>query len=105
MSTKSEDDWGRLADAIVAWSGKDRFAWPRRDETLVVQRFGTEVAAELMPWVHQLANDFFASDVDPAAQDLAAMGESAAAQFRRKHPELRSDAVEALAWCYTFDLR
>jgi hypothetical protein len=67
-----------------------------------VREFGTAGAAELLPWLRDLEDDFFASDARPVAPDLVTMGEPAAEDFRRKHPEISDEAVEALAWCYTF---
>jgi hypothetical protein len=33
------------------------------------------------------------------------MGDIASADFRSRHPDLCDEAVEALAWCYTFDYK
>jgi len=33
---------------------------------------------------------------------MVTMGELAAEDCTRKHPEISDEAVEALAWCYTF---
>lgn len=91
-----------MSDAIVAWSGWGETAWPADDEQRVVRRLGPELAEKLMPIVHQLEAEFFASDARVTAKDLGEMGDVAARRFRDLHAELNNDAVEALAWCYAF---
>lgn len=93
----------RLSEAIVVWTGKGTQAWPHQDEARVVEHLGEEVAAELLPLVLQLNDEFYASKAFETAPDLATMGEQASAEFRQLHPEITEAAVEALAWCYTFD--
>jgi hypothetical protein len=73
-----------------------------------VQRFGEELALGLLPIVTQLANEFYESDASQTAPDLVAMGDLASARFRALHPELSIEAIEAieaLAWCYTYDFK
>jgi hypothetical protein len=94
-----------LSDAIVTWTGRGRTSWPARDEQLVVEEFGTERAAELMPLIRQLVDDFYTSDAVHTVADLKEMGDKAAAQFAARHPEISEAAVDALAWCYTWDYR
>jgi hypothetical protein len=33
------------------------------------------------------------------------MGRLASEQFKRKHPTVAEEIVEAFAWCYTFDFK
>jgi hypothetical protein len=56
-----------------------------------------------MPLVLAWELDFYDSDAHTSATDLAAMGDEAADRFRARHPEATQDAVDALAWSYTFD--
>ena len=58
-----------------------------------------------MALVRQLVDDFYSSDAHYLAADLKEMAEIASAQFRMKHRELAEEAVQALAWCYTFDYK
>ena len=92
-----------LSRAIVVWSGKGRTARPDRNEQRLVDEFGPETAAALMPHVRVLVDDFYASDASNTVADLHAMGSRAADDFRRSHPEVSDEAVDALVWCYTFD--
>lgn len=52
----------------------------------------------------ELAKEFFASDAKDTLVDLNQMADTAAEQFRQRHPELTHEAVESLAnwyaWAY-----
>lgn len=100
-----ERDWERIGEAVVAWTGWGRFPFPRREESLLIERFGPDATAELLPIVRELEGDFYASDARHRARDLTEMGEMVAREFRERHPELGSTAIDALAWCYTFDYK
>jgi hypothetical protein len=79
--------------------------YPARDEARLVARYGMDVAVRLLPRLRSLEAEFYDSDARDTSSDLVAMGERAASQFREQHPELSEDAVQALAWCYTWDFR
>lgn len=98
-------DAGLVTRAIVVWLGWGRAAWPDRNEASLVAEFGTDVAVDVLPEVRRLERDFYASDARRVAADLSTMGDQAAAEFRARHPEIGAEAVEALAWSYTFDYR
>lgn len=92
-----------LSAAIVIWSGHGQFSWPHRDESRVIQSFGAEHAARLLPELRILVDDYFVSDAWRIAADLGDVGNRASQDFRALHPEISDAAVKALAWCYTYD--
>jgi hypothetical protein len=94
-----------LATALIVWTGWGLTAWPQRDEQRLASFLGAAAAAELLPQLRKLQDDFYASDARYTAPDLAAMGRMAADDFRALHPEISNDAIEALTWCYTFDYK
>jgi len=94
-----------VSRAIVVWTGWGELPWPNRDESRLVGRFSTELTAALMPRLRELEAEFYATDANHVVADLAEMGDRAAAQFRRSHPELSENAVRALKWCYTYDYK
>lgn len=98
-------DASMLSTAVIIWTGWGQVAWPSRDEARLVDRFGSEATADLLPQIRKLEEDFYSSDARFVVADLKAMGEAAADDFRQKHPEISEDAVQALAWCYTFDYK
>jgi hypothetical protein len=87
------------------WTGFGTTPYPDRSDERVEQSAGTDGALKLLPLVHQLAKQFYESDARAVAPDLQTMGEMAATRFRLLHPDLPDDAVQALAWCYTYDYK
>ncbi|MCP4223227.1 MAG: hypothetical protein GY773_07800 [Actinomycetia bacterium] len=94
-----------VSQAIVDWTGHGRSAWPDRDPDRITQRWGPEAAAYLVPWLTRLEDDFYRSTACHTSEDLVEMGKAASAEFAERHPEISAKAVEALAWCYTFDFK
>ena len=94
-----------LSTAIIVWTGWGETNSPSRDEARLLDRFGSEVTVELLPTIRQLEDEFYASDARHVVADLKEMGDRAATQFRSKHPEISEEAIQALAWCYTFDYK
>jgi len=94
-----------LSNAIVVYTGWHRAPIPARDDARVVEEFGEEEALDLLPRVHALENDFYRSEARRLARDIQRMGDQAADEFRKRHPEVSEDAIQALAWCYTYDYK
>ena len=91
-----------LSRAVVVWTGKGVSAWPSRSEERLVEAFGEDAALDLVPRVKALKDSFFMSEAKWTAPDLVTMGNQAAAEFREIHPEISEEAVQDLAWCYTY---
>lgn len=94
-----------ISAAIVVWTGWGRTSWPQRSEQRLIDVYGPALAAELLPRIKQLEDEFYSSDARHTTDTLAQMGERAAEQFRLSHPEISEEAIGALAWCYTFDFK
>jgi hypothetical protein len=94
-----------ISDALVVWTGWGRFAWPHRDERRLIDTYGEASALELVPVIRELEREFYESGARMTAPDLVSMGDRAKERFGELHPELSEDALEALAWCYTFDYK
>jgi hypothetical protein len=67
--------------------------------------FGEAVARDPLPRLRRLQEDFYSSTAHNTAPDLKTMGDQAAEDFRRMHPETGDDEVEAPVWCYVWDWR
>ena len=93
----------RVSRAVVVWIGWRREVRPSRDEQAVVEEFGDPDWLDLLVRVRRLEDDFYRSSARLEVPDLHEMGQQAAADFRALHPEISEDAVQALAWCYTYD--
>jgi hypothetical protein len=97
------EEAAEVSEAVVVWSGHGDTSWPARDEARLVDRYGEEGAIRLLPRINALVDEFYESDAYATEPELAAVGDRAAARFRAAHPEISQDAVEALAWCYSWD--
>jgi hypothetical protein len=71
----SASEWQRLSEAVITWTGWGTFAFPGRDDALLLRRYGLTEAARLGPKVHAVASQFFASDAYLVAKDLTEMAE------------------------------
>ena len=96
---------GEISQAIVVWTGWGSTNRPVREEHQLVGHFGAERARDLLPIMRRLEDEFYESDARFTVADLAEMGDKAASRFRELHPELTQDAIEALAWCYSYDFK
>jgi hypothetical protein len=95
----------QLVEAVRLWTGWGQSMMPSRSDKRVVDHFGEDVAAKLLPLIKALASDFYSSDARLVAMDLPEMGKLASEQFKRKHPTVAEEIVKAFAWCYTFDFK
>lgn len=98
-------DAALLSRALVVWTGYGVVSWPSRDDDRLSRMFGAELASVVLRRIYELEEEFYTSDARHKAADLREMGNLASAQFRMRHPELSDEAVDALAWCYTFDYK
>jgi len=105
MVEVNEIDSKLLLEAVLAWTGWKQEGIPRRKNSFIVDKFGSDEAAKLLPVIRTLEDDFYQSDARFVADDLAEMSKLSAEQFRRKYPGLPNEISEALAWCYTFDYK
>lgn len=94
-----------VSEAIVVWTGKGISTWPERDEQRLVDEYGSATAKILMPIVRRLHDEFYSTEARFQSMDILEIGEIAAADFRKRHPEISESAVEALAWCYMYDFK
>ena len=94
-----------LMKAVVLWTGHGTRSWPHRDDAALVQEFGEARGLDLLVALRSLEADFYSSDAHLTEPDLRAMGDRAAEEFRSRHPNVPSELVDALAWCYSFDYK
>jgi len=97
-------DSPQLIEAVLLWAGWG-YSWPDRDESRVVQRFGPEIAVQLLATIRFLEDEFYKSNANFASANLKEMGNTAIKQFKEKHPGVADEIADVLAWCYTFDYK
>ena len=78
---------------------------PSRNDKRLKDQFGEDAAANLLPVIKSLEDDFYSSDARLVAANLQEMEELASEHFRQKHPTVAKEIVKAFAWCYTFDFK
>jgi len=95
----------QILEAVLVWTGWGRHPSPRRNDSSVVDHFGAEAAASLLPTIKLLEEDFYSSDARFVATNIQEMERISAEQFREKHSDISDKIVKAFAWCYTFDFK
>jgi len=95
----------RLVEAIQLWTGWGQSMMPSRDDKRVVERFGKDDAARLLPLIRSLEGEFYLSDAQFVAANIQEMGDLASDRFKRLHPEVAEEIVKVFSWCYTFDFK
>lgn len=95
----------QLIEAVNIWTGTGSHSWPARNDGRVINRFGAAVGAKLLVLIKSLHSEYYATDAHLTAPTLQEMVKHASEQFRRKHPGIAEDIVEALEWCYSFDMK
>lgn len=93
-----------LSDGVVAYLQRGQAASPRADAD-AVRRVATSDPAGLVARVTAIVEESVAVPVDWSALSLGDAGRAAAAEMARRHPELSQDALDALAWNFTFQWR
>jgi hypothetical protein len=96
----SADDISR---AIVMWTGYRNEPKPSRDDEHFAMVIGADAARDLLPNIRRMQDEFYESDAYNTVAGLDEMARTAAAEFRGRHPELSDEAIDALAWCYSWD--
>ena len=105
MVERDASEFRLLVEAALIWTGWGRTAIPRRDDALLVDRFGCEAACRLLASLKSLEKEFYSSDAWTVAADIQEMGRIAAESFKSKHPEIPDEIVRAFVWCYTYDYK
>ncbi|WP_417554829.1 hypothetical protein [Microbacterium sp.] len=96
-----------LSDAIIAYLGKGRSAFPRSDEAAVAELAGATGVdgAELLARVRSAVDEMMSIQIDWSANTLSQGGREAQRVMAERHAELGQDALEALYWMFTYNWR
>lgn len=88
--------------AIEVFTGKGEFNFPHRSVERVREHFPGPEGVELARRVEALEAEFYEVKPHPG-ETLVAASDRAASIFAGHHPEVGSDAIAALRWCFAFD--
>ena len=105
MATANREIPPLIVDVIALWTGWGMSPVPKRSDQRVIDRFGMQVAEDLLPVIKSLQKDFYASATENFATDVDEMGNIASERFRRAHPEAWENVVKILNWCDAYDFR
>jgi hypothetical protein len=92
-----------LTDALVVYVGHGYSPFPDFRAERLQEIFGSAIALDLLPQLDDLADDFYA--YKRRSSDQFTDAQEAAKRFSQRHPQIRKEAVDALAWAYAFDNR
>jgi hypothetical protein len=95
----------QMIEAVRIWTGWGQGMAPNRDDARLAEQLGNQTAAEVLPLIKSLEDDFYSSNARIIASDLQEMEKLAAEDFKRKYPYVPDEIVKAFAWCYTFDFK
>jgi hypothetical protein len=98
-------DMTDLSKAIVLFLQYGSAKSPRADEDRVIAEFGESKGRELLKRVHAIIEEANAIPVDWSKHTLASAGKLVRDEMHRRYPGLSDDALDALAWKFTFDWR
>ena len=94
-----------LSRAVVAYLRGAGLAWPRRSLDAVAEAMGSDVAERLGPRLERLADEILYWPVDWDRHDLLSAMDVVRRGLAERHPELSSEAVEALVWEFSYVYR
>jgi hypothetical protein len=94
-----------LSRAVVAYLRGAGLAWPRRSLEAVAGAMGVDTAQRLGPRLKRLADETLYWPVDWDRHDLLSAMEVVRGGLTERHPELSSEAVEALVWEFSYAYR
>lgn len=94
-----------LSMAVLLYLGVGVSSFPTRLPSSLVQYFGPEHAAGLRERVDQLLKKTWVDPEDWGTRDLAEASRRVATMMELADPELSPDAVQALAWNFSYQSR
>ena len=83
--------------------GRGLGAFPDVDFARLANEFTPEEAYTLRLYVEGIFRELDRVDVHPQSESIDGMTKRAIRAVRRAHPELTSEALDALAWKYSFE--
>lgn len=94
-----------LSRAVVLCLGYGVSLSPICDGAKLVEIYGQRKGMELLNDVRTLTKEATQFPIDWANSSLAAAGMAVHAEMHNRHPDLDINALDAIAWKFTFDWR
>lgn len=102
---KDDPETEELSRAIVAFLQRGVAKSPRAERAAAAAQATRSEPAVLVAQVEQIVQETLDVSVDWGSMNLGEAGRAAAAEIGRRHPGLTADALDALAWNFTFAWR
>lgn len=91
-----------LSQAVVAYIRGAGLAWPHRSLDAVAAAMGSDTAGGLGPHLKRLADESVYWPIDWNRHDSLSAMEVVRNGLTKAHPELSSEAIEALVWDFSY---
>ncbi|MFJ2368791.1 hypothetical protein [Microbacterium sp. NPDC087665] len=92
-----------LSQAIIAFLGSGRTAWPASDESAVVACAVETDPTVLLGRVRAIIGECLSVPVDGSGISLTEGGDLARKAMALRHPELTVEALDELRWMFTYN--
>lgn len=96
-------NYSELSRALVTYIQFKKAKWPQTDKDAVIREFGENKATVLLNQIKELVGEVGAIKVDWTKYSLAFAADFVRAEMKKRHPKLSSEAVDALAWKWSFE--
>lgn len=84
---------------------KSTASWPQHDEDAVIKEFGEEKGKILVDQIHSLVQEMFEIKVDWEKHTLTSAADFGRDEIKKRFPGLSDEALAALWWKFTFDMK
>lgn len=88
--------------AVARFLGYGATIHPDESSRRLIDEFGADIAAQLEPEVKRLLNELNQLQPDWSKHSLVTAGAWAKKEMHHRHPELDSEALDALEWAFTW---
>lgn len=94
-----------LSEAVVLCTGYGVTQTPALNSAKLAEIYGQQKGAELFNDVLRLTNEAAQIQIDWLNSDLEAAGKTVHVEMHNRYPQLDSQALDAIAWKFTYDWR
>jgi hypothetical protein len=94
---------GHESEALALYLGEGLSPYPKRDPARLTERFGESEGLDLVAYAERVLDELYAVKPDWDSEDLAAATDRAVRGVIERHPELSTEAIDALRWSYSWD--
>jgi hypothetical protein len=98
-------NWNEISQAIVLYIGYGVSLSPINDRNKITDTFGMQKTEELVNKVILIIEEANQVSIDWSQMDLATAGKVVWTAMHNRYPDIEIQALDAIAWKFTFDWR